>query len=271
MEDPWNWLEDQDYPTIDAEDVLAYLEAENDYFEARMAPCQGLIYTIYSEIEGRQPAELTSLPSKIGDWYYQWKYAEDSEYREWLRWPASDPGAREGPTGNAEVFLDEPALAEGFEYFRRGSLSITNAWARIAYSTDTNESECYTMYVKELETGELLQDKIEETRGGAVWSSDGLFFYYTALDDTGHPYQIRRHILGTPVEEDAVVYEETAPGLFLWVTDTNSDEYVLIEAGDHITSEYRLLPEADPAAEPVLVAPAGRGTITGLATRATGS
>ena len=64
MEDPWNWLEDQDYPTIDDEDVLAYLEAENDYFDAKMAPYQGLIDTIYEEIEGRQPAELTSLPQQ---------------------------------------------------------------------------------------------------------------------------------------------------------------------------------------------------------------
>ena len=255
VEDPWNWLEDQDYPTIDDEDVLAYLVAENDYFDAKMAPHQDLIDTIYGEIEGRQPAELTSLPSKARDWYYQWRFAEGSEYREWLRWPETDPNAREGPTDNAEVFLDEPALAEGLEYFRLGSLSVTNDWSRIAYSTDTNGSERYTMVVKDLETGEVLLDEIEETRGGAVWSSDNLFFYYTSLDETGHPYQIRRHILGTLVEDDVVVYEETDPGFFLWVTDTNSDEYIVIGAGDHITREYRLIAADDPTAEPVLVAP----------------
>ena len=255
MEDPWNWLEDADYPTIDDEDVLAYLEAENDYFDAKMAPYQGLIDTIYGEIEGRQPAELTSLPSKSGDWYYQWKYGEGSEYREWLRWPASDPNAREGPTANAEVFLSEPDLAEGFEYFRLGSLSVTKDWSRISYSTDTNGTERYTMVVKDLQTGEVLPDTIEETRGGAVWSTDNSFFYYTLLDETGHPFQIRRHVLGTPVAEDALVYEETDPGFFLWVSSTNSDEYVVIGAGDHITREYQLIDASDPEAEPVLVAP----------------
>ena len=255
MEDPWHWLEDEDYPTVDDEDVIAYLEAENDYFDVVMAPQQGLIDAIYAEIEGRQPAELTSLPRKGGDWYYQWRYGEGSEYREWLRWPASDPEAREGPTANAEVFLDEPKLAEGFEYFRLGSLSVTNDWSKISYSTDTNGSERYTMVVKDLETGEVLQDVIEETRGGAVWSTDNSFFYYTLLDETGHPFQIKRHILGAPSEDDAVVYEEPDEGFFVWVTDTNSDEYVVIGAGDHITREYRLIPADDPTAEPVLVAP----------------
>ena len=255
VEDPWHWLEDEDYPTVDDEDVIAYLEAENEYFDARMAPYQGLIDTIYSEIEGRQPSELTSLPSKSGDWYYQWRYGEGSEYREWLRWPASDPDAREGPTDNAEVFLSEPDLAEGFEYFRLGSLSIANDWSRISYSTDTSGSERYTMVVKDLQTGEVLPDTIEQTRGGAVWSTDNSFFYYTLLDETGHPFQIRRHVLGTPVEEDALVYEETDPGFFLWVSSTNSDEYVVIGAGDHITREYQLIDASDPAAEPVLVAP----------------
>ena len=163
--------------------------------------------------------------------------------------------AREGPTDNAEVFLSEPDLAEGFEYFRLGSLSVTNDWSRISYSTDTNGTERYTMVVKDLQTGEVLPDTIEQTRGGAVWSTDNSFFYYTLLDETGHPFQIRRHVLGTPVEEDALVYEETDPGFFLWVSSTNSDEYVVIGAGDHITREYQLIDASDPAAEPVLVAP----------------
>ena len=115
VEDPWHWLEDEDYPTVDDEDVIAYLEAENDYFDTVIAPHQELIDTIYTEIEGRQPAELTSLPRKGGDWYYQWRYGEWSQYREWLRWPVADPEAREGPTENAAVFLSEPELAEGFE------------------------------------------------------------------------------------------------------------------------------------------------------------
>ena len=259
VEDPWHWLEDEDYPTVDDEDVLSYLVAENDYFDASMAPYQGLIDTIFEEIEGRQPAELTSLPRKRGDWYYQSRYSEGSQYREWLRWPASDPDAREGPTENVQVFLDEPMLAADLEYFRLGSQSVSNDGSLVAYSTDTNGAEKYTMVVKDLETGELLEDEITEMRGSAVWSSDDSSFYYTFLDENGHPYQVRRHIVGGPVEDDTVVYEETDPGFFVWVTGTNSYEYAIIGAGDHVTSEYRLIAADDPAAEPVLVAPRRQG------------
>ena len=259
MEDPWHWLEGEDYPTVDDEDVLAYLEAENDYFEASMASYQDLIDTIYEEIEGRQPAELTSVPRKGGDWYYQSKYGEGSQYREWLRWPASDRDAREGPTDNVQVFLDEPALAEGLEYFRLGTLTISKDGSLVAYSTDTNGAERYTLFVLDLETGELLEDKVTEMRGRVAWSLDGAHFYYASLNETGHPYQVRRHILGDAAEDDAVVYEETDEGFFVWVSDTNSDEYIVIGAGDHVTSEYRLIPADDPEVEPILVAPRRAG------------
>ena len=259
VEDPWHWLEDEDYPTVDDEDVLAYLEAENEYFDAKMAPYQDLIDTIYAEIEGRQPAELTSLPRKRGDWYYQWRYGEGSQYREWLRWPASDPDAKEGPTDNVEVFLNEPELAGDLEYFRLGSLTVGNNGTLLAYSTDTNGSEKYTLFVKDLATGELLEDEISEMRGSVVWSPDDSSFFYTSLDENGRPYQVRRHVLGNTAEDDVLVYEEADAGFSVRVGSTAYREYVIIAAGDHVTSEYRLIPAGDASAEPVLVAPRRAG------------
>ena len=259
VDDPWHWLQDEDYPTVDDEDVLAYLEAENDYFDAIMEPQQNLVDTIFEEIGGRQPAELTGLPQKGGDWYYQWRYGEGSQYRQWLRWPASDPNAREGPTDNAEIFLDEVALAEGLEYFRLGSLSISNDGSLAAYSTDTKGAERYTLVVKDLGTGELLVDEITGIRGSAIWSPDDSSFFYTPLDEVGRTYEVRRHDLGEPVGDDTVVYEETDPGFFVGVGATSSDQYVIIAAGDHVTSEYRLLAADDPTAQPVLVAPRRAG------------
>ena len=255
VEDPWHWLEDEDYPVVDDAEVLAYLEAENAYFDAVMAPHQGLIDTIYGEIEGRQPAAVASLPRKSGDWYYQSRYEEGSEYRQWLRWPASDPGAKEGPTDNAEIFLDENMLAEGFEFFRLGTLSWSSDWSFLAYATDTTGAERYTLVVKNLETGELLSDTITNMRGRVVWSPDNSSFFYTSLNEDGRPFQVRRHVLRTAAENDAVVYEEADPGFFVGVGDTNSGEYVIIAAVGHVASEYRLLAADDLTAEPVLVAP----------------
>ena len=218
IEDPWNWLRDQDYPTVDDEDVLAYLNAENAYFEAKMEPHKGLTDAIFEEIKGRQQPDLASVPWKDGDWYYQWKFAEESQYRIWLRWPVdgSDTNgpAREAPTADVETLLDEPQLAEGLEYFRLGSLSVSNGGNLLAYATDTDGSERYKLVVRDLATGELLPEEIPNVIGRLVWSADDRSILYTVVDDNWRPWQVRRHILGQPVEQDTVVYEESDSGFF---------------------------------------------------------
>ena len=258
IDDPWNWLRDLDYPTVDDEDVLAYLNAENDYFEARMAPHKELTDAIFEEIKGRQQPDLASVPWKDGDWYYQWKFGEESQYRIWLRWPASvstGETAREGPTDEAEILLDEPALAEGLEYFRLGSLAVSNGGALLAYATDTDGSERFKLVIKNLETGEMLPEEIPETIGRVVWSADDSSILYTIVDDNWRPWQVRRHILGETVDQNTVVYEETDPGFFVGIGESASKKYIIIGSGDHVTSEVRLLPAADPGADPMVVSP----------------
>ena len=259
IEDPWNWLRDADYPTVDDEDVLAYLNAENDYFEAKMSPHQDLTDAIFEEIKGRQQPDLASVPWKDGDWYYQWKFGEESQYRIWLRWSVGDAENREtarlGPTGEVETLLDEPALAEGLEYFRLGSISVSHGGSLMAYSTDDDGSERYKMVVKNLATGEMLPVEIPETTGRAVWAADDASFFYTVVDANWRPWQVRRHVLGQPVEQDEVVYEESDSGFFIGVGSSSSKEYIMIGAGDHVTSEVWLIPSDNPAAAPVVVAP----------------
>ena len=255
IEDPWHWLRDPGYPNVEDAEVLAYLNAENAYFEARMAPFRPLADTIFEEIKGRQQPDLASVPWKEGDWYYQWQFAEESQYRIWLRWPASDTDARLAPTANAETFLDEPALAQDLEYFRLGSLSVSNGGHLAAYSTDTDGSERFTLVVKDLATGEMLPVEIPDTIGRVVWSADDSSFFYTLVDANWRPWQVRRHVLGQPVDEDAVIYEEADPGFFVGIGDSASNEYVIIGAGDHVTSEVRLIPAADPEATPLVVSP----------------
>ena len=109
IEDPWHWLRDPDYPTVDDEEVLAYLNAENAYFEAKMGPYKELTDTIFEEIKGRQQPDLASVPWKDGEWYYQWKFAEESQYRIWLRWPAD----RDRRSGSAHRRRGDPAGRTG--------------------------------------------------------------------------------------------------------------------------------------------------------------
>ena len=255
IEDPWHWLRDPGYPIVEDPEVLAYLKAENEYFEACMAPHQELIDTIFEEIKARQQPDLSSVPWQRGGWYYQWSFQEGSQYRVWQRWPTAAPDAREAPPPNAQTILDEPDLAKNFEYFRLGSLSVSNNGSLLAYSTDTDGSERFKMVVKNLVTGEMLEEEIDGTIGSAVWASDDSSFCYTLVDENWRPWQVRLHTLGETVEKDPVVYEETDPGFFVGLSLTTSKVYILIGAGDHVTSEVRLIPAATPGSIALLVSP----------------
>ena len=253
LEDPWHWLRDPGYPTVEDPGVLEYLNAENGYFEAAMAPHRGLVETIFEEIKDRQQPDLSSVPWRRGDWYYQWSFQEGSQYRVWQRWPTDGTNAREGPGEDAQTILDEPGLARDLEYFRLGSASVSNGGSLLAYSTDTNGSERFRMMVKDLESGEMRDDAIEGTMGSAVWASDDQSFFYTLVDENWRPWQVRRHVLGDPVDQDEIVYEEVDSGFFVGLSFTTSRDYVIIGTGDHVTSEIRLVPASDPGSTPLLV------------------
>ena len=231
VDDPWHWLRDRGYPNVSDADVLAYLAAENDYFQERMSPYRELTETIFEEIKAREQPDLSSVPWKHGGWYYLWRFEEGNQYRVWQRWPADVPTAREGPPPESETILDETALAGDSEYFRLGSMSVSNDGSLLAYSTDMDGSERYRMVVKHLDTGEMLGDEIEETVESAVWAADDSSFFYTVVDSNWRPWQVRRHVLGEPAQQDAVVYEEKDPGFFVGVSMTTSREYVVIGTG----------------------------------------
>ena len=194
------------------------------------------------------------MPVKDGDYYYQWRFEKGGQYRIWSRWPVAGIDAGEGPTGEAQTILDEPALAKDVDYFLLGALSVSNGGRLMAYSTDTSGAERFTMRVKDLEEGGLLDEVIENTSGSPVWSADDTAFFYTVLDENWRPYQVRRHVLGTPVEDDPLVYEERDPGFFVGVSSTSSKRYVVVATGDHVTSEVYLIPADEPDGQPLLVA-----------------
>ena len=255
IEDPYHWLKDQRYPQVEDPDVLAYLKAENAYFEAMMAPHAGLVETLYQEIKAREQPDETGVPVLEGGWYYQWRYEADGQYRIWTRWPASGPGAREGPAGNASTILDEPALARDAEYFRLGALAVSNGGELLAYSTDTSGSERFRLVVKNLASGKLLGEVIENTIGPPAWAADDSAFLYTVVDENWRPWQVRRHRLSEPVANDAVVYEESDPGFFVGVSASASKRFLIVSTSDHVTSEVRLIPSENLDAAPVVVSP----------------
>ena len=204
IDDPWAWLKDAGYPDVTDPDVLAYLEAENRYFEAVMAPHKPLSEQLFREMRARIKEDESTVPQKDGDWLYWTDYETGGEYPRWWRKPVAG--------GDDQLILDEPALAEGKEYFRLGALSISPDGRLLAYAIDDNGSERFVVAVKNLETGELLPDTIPGMLSEIVWTADSKGFLYGLANENWRTDNARWHKLGEPIEQDVELFREADDG-----------------------------------------------------------
>ena len=250
--DDWAWLRDAGYPKVTDKDVLAYLEAENAYHDAVMAPHRPLIDALFAEMRGRIKEDDSSVPQKDGDWLYWTDYETGGEYRRWWRRPVGG--------GDDQLILDEPALAAGKDYFRLGGFSVSNDGRLLAYAYDDDGSERFLLKVKDLTNGEHLPDEIPGILSDIVWSADDAGFLYGLANDQWRTDNARYHRLGDDPATDIELYREDDEGYRVGVGETSSRKWIVISTGDHVTSEIRLVPADDVFAEPILVAPrlAGR-------------
>ena len=245
--DPYNWLKDESYPKVDDEKILTYLKEENAYFEAVMKPYEKLTETIFEELKGRLKENDSSVPWRKGDWLYQWRYEEGEQYRRWYRRPLQG--------GEEHLIVDEPHLAAGLDFFRLGSLVVSDDGNLLAWSSDDDGSERFTMRFKNLETSTVLDESIENTIGNAVWAADNRTLFYLEVNDQWRPFRVKAHIIGSDPKEDRIVYEEEDASFFVSVDRTQSKAYIVISTGDHVTNEVRLVPASQPSAEPLLISP----------------
>ena len=247
IEDPYAWIKDPGYPEVTDKDVLAYLEAENAYFEAVMAPHKPLTDRLYEEMKGRIKEDDSSVPQKDGDWLYWTAFETGGQYRKWWRKPVAG--------GPDELILDEPALAEGKEYFRLGAFSVSNDAKLLAYAIDDNGSERFEVRVKDLTTGEHLPDVIPGMLSEIVWTADDSGFLYGLANEQWRTDNARLHRLGTPIDQDIELFREADEGFRVGVSETSSRKWIVIASGDHVTSEIYLLPADNVLATPVCVSP----------------
>ena len=251
IEDPYAWLKDPNYPEVTDPDVLAYLAAENAYFESVMAPHQPLVDRLYEEMKARIKEDESSVPQKDGDWLYWTAYETGGQYRKWWRKPVAG--------GPDELLLDEPALAEGKEYFRLGAFAVSNDGRHLAYAIDDSGAERFEVRVKDLATGAHLPEVIPGMLSDIVWTSDDSGFLYGLANEQWRTDNARFHRLGTPVSDDVELFHEEDEGYRVAVAETSDRQWLVIGTGDHVTSEVRLLPANDPLAKPILVAPRKEG------------
>jgi oligopeptidase B len=251
IEDPYDWLYDKSYPTVDDEDVLAYVKAENAYFEANMAAQAGFTEALFTEMRARIKEDDSTVPQKDGDWLYWSEFEEGAQYRKHWRKPVAG--------GEPQLLIDENELAKDLEYFRLGAASISENGRFLAFSTDTNGSERYTARIKDLTTGELLPDVITNLRGGLTWVMNDTALVYGPSTEEWRTLEAKLHVIGTPVESDVTLYKEEDQSFGVGTGLTAQKDWLIIATGDNETSEVRLVPAADPTAAPILVKPRKKG------------
>ena len=252
ISDPYHWLKDDSYPTVDDANVLTHLKAENAWFEARMAPQQKLVDELYEEMKARVKEDESSVPQKDGDWLYWSEFEQGKEYRKYYRKPVAG--------GEPQLILDENVLAEGHEYFRLGAFSVSKNGRYLAYSADTNGSERFTARIKDLETGDLLPDEIPGTLTGLAWVMNDRAIVYGLANDQWRVHDATMHVLGTPLSDDVELYRETEnDGFRVGAGLSAQEDWLVISTGDNETSEVRLVRADDPTGEQILVAPRQTG------------
>lgn len=244
--DNYEWLRDKDNP-----EVIAHLEAENAYTDAQTSAWSGLVDDVYNEIKSRIKETDMSVPVRQGDWWYYGRTIEGKDYAISCRVPtAGEPWTPPEVTDEMpgeQVLLDVNELAAGHEFFSIGASSVSTSGRLLAYSYDTAGDERFTLRVKDLQTGELLDDVLEGIFYGATWAGED-YLFYVRVDDAWRPYQVWRHALGTDASEDVLVYEEPDEKFGVGVGVDRAERYLFIAASSSLTSEYRVVPLADPTA-----------------------
>jgi oligopeptidase B len=256
IEDPYDWLYDKSYPTVDDEDVLNHVKAENAYFEAKMAAQAPFTEALFTEMRARIKEDDSTVPQKDGDYFYWSEFEEGAQYRKHWRAPAVGDMA---DAAKAELLIDENQLAEGKEYFSLGAASISQNGRYLAYTTDTTGSERYTAQIKDLATGEHLPDVLENLRGDLVWVANDTALVYHPSTEEWRTLEAKLHVIGTPVEQDLTLYEEKDQSFSVGTGLTAQEDWLIIASGDNETSEVLLVPAANPTAAPILVKPRKKG------------
>jgi oligopeptidase B len=263
LTDDYAWLRDKQDP-----EVTAYLEAENAYAEAFMAPLAGLRDDLYEEMLSHVKQTDVSVHFLDRGWWYYTRTEEGRQYAIHCRKSVTDAGAPglDSETWEAanlntadakieQVILDGNQLAEGHAFFSIGATGITDDGRWLAYTTDTTGFRQYTLHIKDLASGETLPYAVERA-GSAVWAADNLTLFYTVEDEEQkRQFQLWRHTLGTPQSADALIYQDDDERFNLGAGRTRDGKFLVVESASHTTAESWVLPADEPLGAFTLISP----------------
>lgn len=233
--DPYYWMNDRENP-----EVVDYLERENAYFESVMENTKGLQEDLFKEMKSRIKEDDTSVPYFFNGYYYITRYETGKDYPVYTRRKDSMESAE-------EILFDVNEMAEGYAYYHLGGVSISpdNKWA--AYAVDTVSRRNYTIYIKNLETGNVLENAITQTTGSSTWGNDNKTLFYSRKDlQSLRPNQIFRHSVGSEADEDELLYTEEDDTFVTYVYKTRSRKYIVIGSSSTLSDEFRILDANSP-------------------------
>lgn len=236
--DPYYWMNDRENP-----EVIDYLERENAYFESVMESTKGLQDVLFKEMKSRIKEDDTSVPYFYNGYYYVTRYETGKDYPIYTRRKAS----MDAPE---EILFDVNKMAKDYAYYHLGGISISpdNKWA--AYAVDTVSRRNYTIYIKNLETDEVLENAITQTTGSSTWGNDNKTLFYSRKDaETLRPNQIFRHNVGAKSIEDELLYTEEDDTYVTYVYKTRSRKYIVIGSSSTLSDEFRILNADTPREE----------------------
>jgi len=245
--DDYYWMNERD-----SKEVIDYLNAENAYTNAVLKHTKDFQETLFNEMVGRIKQTDLSVPYRLRGYYYYSRYDEGKEYPIYCRKKGSLDAAE-------EVMLDVNKLAEGHSYCDVVGLTVSPDNNLLAYGVDFVSRRKYTLYIKNLLTGEVMEKTVENTDGSYVWANDNKTLFYDIMDEvTLRSFKIRRHILGTPASADTDVYEENDETFSCSVYKSKSEEYIFIGSYSTLTSEVRFIKASEPWGEFKILQPRER-------------
>ncbi len=246
--DDYYWLNDREN-----KDVIDYLEKENEYYNSLTAHTKDFQQELYEEMKARIKEDDSSVPYKQNGYWYITRYETGKEYPIYSR-------KKNTLDTDEEIMFNCNELAKDHEYFNLRGISISPDNKLAAFGTDTISRRQYHIQIKNLESGEVYPDKIENTTGSAVWAEDNKTLFYTKKDPvTLRSDKIYKHKLGTSADEDVLVFHEEDDTFSTFVYKSKSKKYIIIGAYSTLTTEYRILNSDDPDGKFKIFSPRERG------------
>lgn len=244
--DNYYWLNVRENP-----EVISYLNAENAYTDAMLKDTEEFQKDLFEEIKARIKEDDTSVPFKFNGYWYITRFEKGGEYPIHTR-------KKESLDAAEEIMFNVNELAKPYSYYNLNGVNISENNELAAFGQDTLSRRIYTIQIKNLKTGEILPDKLENTTGGSVWAADNKTLFYTRKDETLRAYQIWKHTLGTPQSEDVLIFEEKDDTFGTYVYKTKSRKYIIIGSSSTVSNEYRFIPADQPNAEWTVLQPRER-------------